>query len=72
MNNMQVINKDDNKKYTIYNITYDKTGYPQFLIYKDGEWLRLSAKHFREYTYEDFEKEFIDDYKNGQLTANVL
>lgn len=31
----------------VYDITYDAiTGYPQFLIYEDGQWLRLSAKHF--------------------------
>lgn len=42
-----VKNKDDNKTYEVYDIVYDKVGYPQFLIYKDGEWVRLSAKHFR-------------------------
>lgn len=46
---MVVVNKNsDNKKtYQVYDITYDKNGYPHFLIYKNGQWLRLSAKHFR-------------------------
>lgn len=43
---MFVVNKDDNRKYEVYDITYDKTGYPHFLVYKDNQWLRLSAKHF--------------------------
>lgn len=53
--NMLVVNKDSNSKntygyekiYEVYDITYDKNGYPHFLIYKDGQWVRLSAKHFR-------------------------
>ena len=53
---MEVINKDNNKKYRVYDITY-KSGYPRFLIYKDGQWLRMSAKHFRPYTFEDRLKE---------------
>lgn len=31
----------------IYDITYDQTGYPRFLIYDDdGTWVRRSAKFF--------------------------
>lgn len=30
----------------IYDIRYEKNGYPQFLIYMDGEWLVCSAKYF--------------------------
>ena len=45
--NMTLINKDNNKEYEIYDITYDKSGYPHFLIYKDEQWTRMSAKHFR-------------------------
>jgi hypothetical protein len=45
-----VINKENDKTYEVFDITYDKAGYPHFLIYKDGEWVRLSAKHFRPYT----------------------
>lgn len=41
-----VINKDSNEIIDVYDISYDKKGYPHFLIYKDGQWLRLSAKHF--------------------------
>lgn len=47
MSSLFVENKRNNKVYEVYDITYNKTGYPHFLIYKDGEWLRLSAKNFR-------------------------
>lgn len=56
MNNT-VINKDNGKKYEVFNVTYDNAGYPHFLIYKDGQWIRMSAKHFRPYTVDDFSKE---------------
>ena len=30
----------------IYDVTYDKSGFPQFLIYYNGQWRRESGKHF--------------------------
>ena len=45
--NMTVINKNNNERYDVYDITYNNVGYPHFLIYKDGQWLRMSAKYFR-------------------------
>lgn len=57
---MTVINKDNNEQYNVYDISYDKAGYPHFLIYKDGQWLRRSAKYFR--PVEEFD--FIGD--NGR------
>ena len=53
-----VKNKNNNDKYDVYDVTYNKAGYPHFLIYKDGQWVRMSAKHFRPYTSEDWAKEF--------------
>lgn len=44
--NMMVIKKDNNEVYEVYDITYNNAGYPHFLIYKDGQWLRMSAKYF--------------------------
>lgn len=44
---MDVVNKDTGKMYEVYDILYDKAGYPHFLIYKDNQWARMSAKHFR-------------------------
>lgn len=70
--NLNLINKDDGKEYKIYDITYDKTGYPHFLIYKDGEWVRMSAKHFRPYNEEDLRKAFKDYCETGMLTMSVL
>ena len=51
--NFNVINKSNDKDYEVYDITYDKAGYPHFLIYKDGQWLRMSAKYFRPYDEKD-------------------
>lgn len=47
-----VVNKNSNEIYDVYDITYDKNGYPHFLIYKDGQWMRMSAKHFMPRTIE--------------------
>lgn len=62
--NMNVINKTNNKNYLVYDITYDKSGYPHFLIYKDGAWVRISAKHFRPYTANDIANELNEYMKN--------
>ena len=43
---MTVLCKDNVKEYEVFDITYDSNGYPQFLIYKERQWLRVSAKHF--------------------------
>lgn len=58
---MTLVNKDNNERYDIYDITYDKSGYPHFLIYKDGQWVRMSAKHFRPLDAEDF-KEMLKNH----------
>lgn len=63
--NMNVINKSNGKNYMVYDITYDKAGYPHFLIYNDGQWLRMSAKYFRPYNNEDLAKELNDWYKSS-------
>ncbi len=52
--NLNLINKSNGKDYEVYDISYDKAGYPHFLIYKDGQWIRMSAKHFRPYNEEDW------------------
>lgn len=37
----------------VYDITYDNNGYPHFLIYENGEWKRVSAKHYRPLTKDE-------------------
>ena len=65
---MTVVNKNDDEKYQVYDITYDKAGYPHFLIYKDGMWVRSSAKHFRPLNTEDF----MNELKNmNAFTLNI-
>ena len=60
----KVTRKEDNKVFDIYDIRYDAiTGYPQFLIYEDNQWLLRSAKLFR--PYEDFKKKLYEsDFKD--------
>ena len=47
MNNLIVENKDNGMIYEVFDVAYDNVGYPHFLVYKDGQWIRMSAKHFR-------------------------
>ena len=43
----QVIKKDSQEVYNVYDIKYDKAGYPLFVFYKNGQWLIKSAKYFK-------------------------
>lgn len=36
----------------VYDIAYDSTGYPLFLIYYENQWIRKSAKHFQPLEHE--------------------
>ena len=68
--NLNVINKESGKDYQVYDITYDKAGYPHFLIYKDGQWFRISAKYFRPYNFEDSVKELnkaLNDWSSSGI-----
>lgn len=61
-----VVNRSNGEQYKVYDISYDSNGYPHFLIYRDGEWIRKSAKYFRPFTYEDMPfMPFI--YKDGTI-----
>lgn len=63
---LNVINKDNGKDYKVYDITYDKAGYPHFLVYKDGQWLRMSAKYFRPYdnSMSSFDMLMLETFKS--------
>ena len=56
--NFFVTNKDNGDMYEVYDVVYNKAGYPHFLIYKDGEGIRLSAKHFKPFSPLDYESDF--------------
>ena len=30
----------------VFDVSYDKTGFPLFLVYHNRQWMRRSAKHF--------------------------
>lgn len=47
MNKLYLTEKETGDVYAIYDISYNKNGYPHFLVYKDGQWMRMSAKHFK-------------------------
>ena len=66
--NMNLINKSNGKDYQVYDITYDKAGYPHFLVYKDGQWLRMSAKYFRPVEVADL-KEALEKYTTPEINV---
>ena len=43
----KVIEKETEEVYNVYDIKYDKCGYPHFVIYKKGQWQIKSAKYFK-------------------------
>lgn len=56
--------KRENRLVTVYDVTYDAvTGYPQFLIYDEGAWRRVSAKHYepQKPSVEDLVRRYISD-----------
>lgn len=53
MKDLVLLYKPEMKPYRIYDIVYDKHGYAHFLIYRKGEWVRKSAKHFTPDFYEN-------------------
>lgn len=67
--NMNVINKVNGKNYKVYDITYDKAGYPHFLIYKDNMWLRISAKYFEpnDDSTSSFDKLMFETFRNNKV-----
>lgn len=48
---------DDNlvTRVKIYDISYNSNGFPLFLIYYEGQWIRKSAKHFKPIKENDYE-----------------
>jgi len=42
----QVCNKDNDKKYTVYDIRYNSSGTPYFLVYENGIWELFPASYF--------------------------
>lgn len=42
--------------YKVHNVRDDGNGYPQFLIFEDGQWGYKSAKYFKPVEENDYEK----------------
>ena len=68
---VKVTRKEDNKVFDIYDIRYDAiSGFPQFLIYEDNQWLMRSAKLFK--PYEDKKKKLYEsDFKDKTYNWKV-
>lgn len=72
---MKVRYKENCKIIEVYDITYDNSGYPHFLIFEDNQWKRVSAKHFEPYRknidqYEPFVCGIhINDSIDGRLNS---
>ena len=47
-----VILKETDDIKSVYDVRINKTGYPHFLIYDDGQWKYMSAKHFEPVSHE--------------------
>ena len=43
---INVQTKATKKPVDVYDVKRDKNGYPHFLVYKDGQWVYLTAKIF--------------------------
>lgn len=67
----KVIRKEDNKTFNVYDIKYDViSGYPQFLIYEDNEWLLMNAKLFKPHEYPE-KKLYESNFKDKTYTWKV-
>ena len=60
----KVIRKEDEKVFDVYDVRYDNTtGFAQFLIYEDTQWIIRSAKFFKPYENKK-KKLFESNYKD--------
>lgn len=55
--------KPDGIIYDVFDITYDNSGFPHFLIYRDKQWVRLSAKNFTPNWYERFDGGYAEEVR---------
>lgn len=59
---MKVKDKVNGNVYQVYDISYDRSGYPHFLIYKDNQWVRKSAKYFTPTAKERIRTSITDNF----------
>ena len=43
------VKDENNKVFTVFDVTYDNNGHAQFLVYDKNRWIRCSAKMFKPY-----------------------
>lgn len=61
---MTLLYKPDMVPYEIYDIHYDVCGYPTFLIYRQNQWVQISAKHFT--------PKFCSDGSGGYMLCEIV
>lgn len=57
----EMLYKPDGRIYEVFDITYDNSGFPLFLIYRDRQWVRLSAKNFTPNWHQCFDGGYAED-----------
>ena len=63
----KVKHKETNEVFDVYDIRYDAiSGYPQFLIYEDNQWLMKSAKHYKTFKANTLNEDYYKDRKDGE------
>lgn len=68
----QVVKKEDHSVIRkVFDVRSDNCGYPHFLIYENGEWKYVSAKHFIPYSSIS-DREKIYNYLGKEKAEKLL
>ena len=57
----KVKHKVSNSIHEVYDIQYDKCGYPHFLIYENGNWVKVSAEYYKPYKVNTLNEDYYKD-----------
>ena len=58
--------RPDMQPYEIFDIVYRKSGYPQFLIYHENQWVLRSAKYFTPHYCEVDWGKYVETDEEGR------
>lgn len=69
----QVVKKEDHSVIRkVYDVRNDNCGYPHFLIYENGEWKYVSAKHFVPYSDIPQREKIYNALGGGEQAEKIL
>lgn len=69
----QVVKKEDHSVIRkVYDVRNDNCGYPHFLIYENGEWKYVSAKHFVPYSDIPHREKIYNALGGGEQAEKIL